>query len=224
MPPLADLAAARAAALDKDDYSPRPVASVVNLCLSGFGEVFAHHQGVNAIEVIARNGLEHGIAMALIKGQRGGVIHCGFQKHSFATVSYKALLGGWEQRRATTRAVRLGTQVNGENVPGAGGIGFGHNEAGDRKSSIAGHQCEGAIVIDKCRQFAPRISDSGGETLLIDLPQLIEILRLIGADNHRLIVRRDALSAAMMMGRPSLPPHRSAQRAGKLLSDGCETR
>src|SRR5207253_11440115 len=125
---------------------------------------------------------------------------------------------------ATSRALRWGMHVNDENVPGAGGIGFGHNEAGDGKSSIAGHQGEGAIVIDKCRQFAPRISDSGGETLLIDLPQLIEIPRQIGADNHGLIVRRDALSAAMMMGRPSLPPHRSAPRAGKLLSDGCETR
>ena len=54
--------------------------------------MFAHNQRIHGIQVIAGNGFEYGVTMVFVEGERGGIIHCSFEKHSGAVFVQQARL------------------------------------------------------------------------------------------------------------------------------------
>src|SRR5256885_11691397 len=89
-------------------------------------QVFLQHQRVHTIGVVARPRAKHVIAVALIEGQSGDIVHGGFQANGRTSGSVQASFGGLQQTGPHAGAARRGIDINGDDV--AGGPAMGNDE------------------------------------------------------------------------------------------------
>lgn len=151
--------------------------------------MLAHYQSVNTIQIVTGYGFQDRVAVALVKGQRSAVVDRSLKQYGFATFVQQARFSRRQQRSAAARALGRGQHIDGKDMAGATGIGFGNDEAQDEICLIGRHQSESTKMADEGSKFAARIGEAASEALLINAPEFFEIFHLIFADSdHRQIV------------------------------------
>jgi hypothetical protein len=169
-------------------------------------QIFFEDQRVYSVGIIAWEGFDYAVAVAFVELQGGDVVYRGFEFYRSAARLAQAIFGGGEEERSYAGAAGLGDHVYGDDVT-RGATRFGDNETGyggqsdwrriflalSRIGIVCGcfysQQGKGSAAADVEVEFAPRIGNSGGETLLVDVPQRVEIggLEIPNGEGHGLL-------------------------------------
>lgn len=167
--------------------------------------MFLQHERIDAIRIITRNNSNHAVGVTLIERDRGAVIDRGLQFDQITTHAFQALLGSFEKQRSQAASPRIGDYVNGDNVPRPPHE-LGYDKTRYRLTGF--FCCRAALSRSRpCRnytfrtwrrahrnqrkrsfasqisfEFSARVRNASGKTVLVNVPQDLEIVRFVIAD------------------------------------------
>src|SRR6266851_5597160 len=156
------------------------------------GQIFLQHQRVDAIGIVARDGLHHAVAVALVKRQCGDVIHGGFQGYGAGSGAAQAIFCRSQEQRSDAGAAGRGDNVDSNDVSRIARVSY--DESGN---FIAGGECGGFFRVAGSDQgyssaaaqveleFLPGVGNSGRKAILVDAPERLKMLGLKVSDRER---------------------------------------
>ena len=74
------------------------------------------HERVYPIRIVARDGLRHAVVVPLVEGERGRVIHSGFQYDAVAACGTQTIFRRSQQSGTNSKSSAGRWHVNGENM------------------------------------------------------------------------------------------------------------
>ena len=172
-------------------------------------QIFAQHERVHPVRVIARDNFRDAIAMPLVEGQRWSVVYGSLQNNGVARYHSQAVFDGEQQLRTNAEAAACRQHINANDVAHDPTVVFRDDETHDTwcrldirsrvarrrfpvRSNCLGHKRKGSPFSNIGSEFPLRVCNTRRKAFLINAPQAIEILRPVVPEDkfHPVIVAR----------------------------------